>query len=87
MYEPVEDCVEFYSECNFEGKKFEICRDTPSFSNAKINQAIQSIKIPPGVIVDGFKDEQYRGGKVTFTESQKCIIEYDFSLFQMTHKT
>lgn len=32
MYEPVEDCVEFFSECNFKGEKYELCKDTPSLS-------------------------------------------------------
>ena len=31
LYEPLYECVEFYSECNFSGDTFEMCEDTSSF--------------------------------------------------------
>lgn len=68
LYEPVDDCVVFYSECNYGGQNYEVCRDHPNLAN--FQYPVKSIKIPDGVTVEGFDDENYKGKKVTFTESQ-----------------
>jgi hypothetical protein len=84
MYEPYPECIEFFSECNFKGKSFEICDNTPSFSAENINQVIKSIKVPVNMAVTGFMDEEYQGGKIRYTESQECIQDFQFSLEQIS---
>ncbi|CAD8105868.1 unnamed protein product [Paramecium primaurelia] len=81
LYELKEDCVELYTECGFKGTKYEICRDTPSLAREKISQ-VKSIKIPPGVIVQGFDEEVYKGKTVKFSQSQDCLEEIQFSFIQ-----
>ncbi len=33
MYEPKPECVILFSECNYQGERYEVCADSPSFSS------------------------------------------------------
>lgn len=49
----------------------------------KINQEVKSIQIPRNMAVRGYKEEQYAGGEVRFTENQECIEDFKFSMAQV----
>lgn len=83
LYEADEDCIIFYSECNFKGSQYEFCKDTESFASAKIDIPIKSIKIPESTSLIGYESEHYKGGKIEFKESVECIESYNFSFMEI----
>ncbi|CAD8071148.1 unnamed protein product [Paramecium sonneborni] len=84
FYEPLEACAIVYSECFFKGKKTEICSKSPNFLKDKIPLQSKSIRIPPQGRLTLFEKNDYNGKKVTFTEDQTCLDNFDFSLIHLS---
>lgn len=51
----------------------------------KIN-VVKSIKIPPGIVVEGFNEENFKGKTVKFSKSQECLGEIQFSFIQQHYE-
>ncbi|CAD8098262.1 unnamed protein product [Paramecium sonneborni] len=69
-------CVNFYSECNYSGKLFQICKGEQTKRVTRIPYEIKSVLMAPNIIVK-IKDPNYYGGVLQqFSTSQSCIESY-----------
>ncbi|CAD8189188.1 unnamed protein product [Paramecium pentaurelia] len=72
-------CVNFYSECNYQGTLFQICKGEQTKQQDDIPFEIKSIFMGPNIIVQ-FKDPNYFGGNLQeFTSSEPCLDSYSQS--------
>jgi hypothetical protein len=55
------DCIVLYELCNFQGRKQEICKDTPKLMEYNFNNLASSIKTGSNVNVMLFERENYQG--------------------------
>ncbi|CAK88837.1 unnamed protein product (macronuclear) [Paramecium tetraurelia] len=71
-------CVEFYSDCNFQGEVWRICNGNQTSQVRNIPFEIKSILIVNGIQVK-MRDPKYHGGQTqTYTSSQYCLSSYQF---------
>ncbi|CAK64780.1 unnamed protein product (macronuclear) [Paramecium tetraurelia] len=71
-------CVEFYSECNFQGQAWRICNGYQTSQVRDIPFEIKSIIIANGIQVK-MRNPKYNSGQTqTFTSSQQCLSSYQF---------
>ncbi|CAD8177850.1 unnamed protein product [Paramecium octaurelia] len=76
--EILEPCVEFYSDCNFQGDVWRICNGNQTSQIRDIPFEIKSILIVNGIQVK-MRDPKYHGGQTqTYTSSQYCLSSYQF---------
>ncbi|CAD8162612.1 unnamed protein product [Paramecium octaurelia] len=76
--EILEPCVEFYSDCNFQGDIWRICNGNQTSQVRNIPFEIKSILIVNGIQVK-MRDPKYNGGQTqTYTSSQYCLSSYQF---------
>ncbi|CAD8211601.1 unnamed protein product [Paramecium octaurelia] len=76
--EILEPCVEFYSDCNFQGDVWRICNGNQTSQVRNIPFEIKSILIVNGIQVK-IRDPRYHGGQTqTYTSSQYCLSSYQF---------
>ncbi|CAD8196284.1 unnamed protein product [Paramecium pentaurelia] len=73
----VDPCVNFYSECNFQGDLWKICSGNQTSLSKYVPFKIKSIFILDGIIVQ-MKDQNYQGGiHQTFTSNQTCLDDFN----------
>ncbi|CAD8207686.1 unnamed protein product [Paramecium octaurelia] len=71
-------CVSFYSECNYAGTLFQICKGEQSKMLDDIPFEIKSIQMGPGIIVK-LKGPNYFGGVLQeITASTSCLDAFQF---------
>jgi hypothetical protein len=74
---PIPEVVTVYEHCEYQGKSLELGIGTHyhSFINSKgFNDTISSIKVPPGLKVVAFENDQFQGRQWTFTTDNSCIV-------------
>ncbi|CAD8126693.1 unnamed protein product [Paramecium sonneborni] len=67
------NCVELFSECDFNGDSFIICDQIPDLHQQGWNKPIKSFSIPAFRILYLFDKENYTGLKTKYIENQSCI--------------
>ncbi|CAD8153432.1 unnamed protein product [Paramecium octaurelia] len=81
--EILQPCVEFYSDCNFQGEAWRICSGNQTSQARKIPFEIKSILIANGIQVK-MRDPKYHGGQTqTYTSSQYCLSSYQFPKYNL----
>ncbi|CAD8139901.1 unnamed protein product [Paramecium octaurelia] len=76
--EILEPCVEFYSDCNFQGDVWRICNGNQTSQVRNIPFEFKSILIVNGIQVK-LRDPKYHGGQTqTYTSNQYCLSSYQF---------
>ncbi|CAK64887.1 unnamed protein product (macronuclear) [Paramecium tetraurelia] len=72
----LDPCVTFFSECNFEGQKWNICTGNQTSPSRQLPFPIKSIKITEGIVVQ-LKDPNYYGGVLqSYTSDQACLTGF-----------
>ncbi|CAD8061884.1 unnamed protein product [Paramecium sonneborni] len=75
-------CVDFFSECNFQGDQWKICSGNHTTPTRQIPFQIKSIVIMSGIVVK-LKNPKYIGGETqTYTSNQTCMLDYNFPRYQ-----
>ncbi|CAK61100.1 unnamed protein product (macronuclear) [Paramecium tetraurelia] len=82
LYSPLKECIEVFSECNYQGKSQKVCDNLESLKDSQIDFDIKSIKIPEGLKITGFKNPGFKGNRVEYETNQECIDKIEFSLIQ-----
>ena len=73
----IPEVVTVYEHCEYQGKSLELGIGTHyhSFINSKgFNDTISSIKVPAGLKVVAFENDQFQGRQWTFTSDNSCIV-------------
>ncbi|CAD8185939.1 unnamed protein product [Paramecium pentaurelia] len=76
--EILDPCVDFFSECDYQGSKFSICSSNQTLLSKNVPFFIKSISLYDGIIVK-FKDW---GELKIYTESQNCLPNYNFPKYK-----
>ncbi|CAD8159430.1 unnamed protein product [Paramecium octaurelia] len=71
-------CVNFYSECNYSGEFFQICKGDKTTRSTNLPYEIKSIMMDYGIIVKIKDPDQFGGALQEFSSSQPCIGAYKF---------
>ncbi|CAD8118939.1 unnamed protein product [Paramecium sonneborni] len=82
LYSPLKECIEVFSECNYQGQSSKICDNIESLKDTQIEFDIKSMKIPEGLKITGFKSLGFKGDRVEYETNQVCIDKIEFSLIQ-----
>ncbi|CAD8117454.1 unnamed protein product [Paramecium sonneborni] len=84
LLEVFEPCVDFFSECNYQGEFWRICAGNQTSLSKNLPLQIKSIIILKGIIVK-LKDAKYFGGNMqTYTTDQPCLNDFNFPKYQKT---
>ncbi|EGR30872.1 hypothetical protein IMG5_122030 [Ichthyophthirius multifiliis] len=73
-----EECVVIYSECDFKGKSFSVCKNIPDLSAVGWNDPIRSVSVPQGVRSRLFDEKNYQGNSVQALQNVSCLIGQAF---------
>ncbi|CAD8187995.1 unnamed protein product [Paramecium pentaurelia] len=74
----INPCVNFYSECNYQGEIFTICKGGQVIQQRNIPFEIKSISFDPSIMIK-IKDPNYYGGVLKdITTSEPCLDSYKF---------
>ncbi|CAK70480.1 unnamed protein product (macronuclear) [Paramecium tetraurelia] len=77
-------CVNFYSECNYTGELFQICKGDKTTRSTSLPYEIKSIMMDYGIIVK-IKDPNQLGGALQeYSSSQPCIGGYKVLIQEST---
>ncbi|CAD8204172.1 unnamed protein product [Paramecium octaurelia] len=71
-------CVNFYSECNYSGELFQICKGDKTTRSTSLPYEIKSIMMDYGIIVKIKDPNQFGGALQEYSSSQPCISGYQF---------
>ncbi|CAD8158472.1 unnamed protein product [Paramecium pentaurelia] len=75
-------CVDFYSECNFQGDLWRICAGNQTLFAKFVPFKIKSINILKGIRVQ-MKDNRFKGGNLqTYSSNQTCLDDFNFPKYQ-----
>ncbi|CAD8172242.1 unnamed protein product [Paramecium octaurelia] len=84
--EILDPCVDFFSECDFQGEKFSVCAGNQTLFSKNVPFVIKSISFQPGIILK-LKDSKYFGGDTqTYSSNQNCIPDYIFPKYKKPEK-
>ncbi|CAD8210952.1 unnamed protein product [Paramecium octaurelia] len=79
----VSPCIDFYSECNYQGDLWKVCQGNQTISARYIPFKIKSIYMLVSGVEVQFKDPHFKGGiKQTYTTDQTCLDDYHFPKYQ-----
>ncbi|CAD8099507.1 unnamed protein product [Paramecium primaurelia] len=80
--EVLEPCVDFYSECNFQGDLWKICSGNQTTFAKFVPFKIKSIYILNGITVQ-LRDSKYHGGILQiYTSNQTCLDDFHFPKYE-----
>ncbi|CAD8131270.1 unnamed protein product [Paramecium sonneborni] len=75
-----ENCLELFSECDFQGESILVCQKIPNLSIKGWSKIVKSLTIPKQKTVNLFTKENYQGEKDIFTENQQCMASTVLSI-------
>ncbi|CAK66566.1 unnamed protein product (macronuclear) [Paramecium tetraurelia] len=79
----INHCIDFYSECNYQGQLWRVCQGNQTTSIRQIPFKIKSIYILVSGVQVQIKDPQFKGGiKQTYTTDQTCLDDYHFPKYE-----
>ncbi|CAK61160.1 unnamed protein product (macronuclear) [Paramecium tetraurelia] len=77
-------CVNFYSECNYSGELFQICKGDKTTRSTSLPYEIKSIMMDCGIIVKIKDPNQFGGALQEYSSPQPCIGGYKVFIQEST---
>ncbi|CAD8071110.1 unnamed protein product [Paramecium sonneborni] len=71
-------CINLYSECNYQGNLYQICKGEQLQSSKNIPFEIKSIQLSPNTQIKLKSPHYFGGNQIEFTTSQPCLDSFKF---------